>query len=567
MKLIFVEYLASLKERGELDVIMPDLLSELGLSVISRPATGTKQYGVDVAAVGSDGDGNRKVFLLSIKPGDLRRSGWDVGPQSLRTSLNQILDVYVPNQIPKRYSNLPVVVVLCIGGELHEDVRTDVEGFIRQNTRDRISFDVWNGDRLADLLLSGILRENALPENSRSDLRKSIALADEPDASFGHFSRFVTAIVDQCKATRPARLTAIRRIYLGLWTLYVWSRTADNTEAAYLSSERAVLMAWHLVKNHIIGKSKPARQLIQSMERLISLHGLIADDYISRYVEPRARILHGLSSAVPSHASLDVNLRLFELVGRIGMRGHWLLHIADRLGQQGNADQQEAVRNALQSQAQLLADMIGNNPILRSPIKDSQATDINIACLFLDRVGYGDVIRQWIGQIAQATAFAFDSHAPYPCVYEEYGDLIEHPRDNAEYRNDATAGSILVPTLSVWAAATNDTETLGLLTDFVAGRYKHSTLQLLYPGTDTESLLYRGNVNHGLAFTDIAIKRSCKDVLSPIKAECNASREFWSLSAVTHGLWPLVILASRHHRVPVPPHFWPFPDETTEESY
>lgn len=99
MKLIFVEYLASLKERGELDVIMPDLLSELGLSVISRPATGTKQYGVDVAAVGSDGDGIRKVFLLSIKPVDLRRSGWDVGPQCLRTSLNQILDVYVPNQI------------------------------------------------------------------------------------------------------------------------------------------------------------------------------------------------------------------------------------------------------------------------------------------------------------------------------------------------------------------------------------------------------------------------------------------------------------------------------------
>ena len=566
MKLIFVEYLASLRERGELDVIMPDLLSELGLSVISRPARGTKQYGVDVAAVGNDGDGTRKVFLLSIKPGDLRRSGWDVGPQSLRTSLNQVLDVYVPKQIPKRYSKLPVVVVLCIGGELHEDVRTDVEGFIDQNTRGRITFDVWNGDRLADLLLSGILRENALPENSRSDLRKSIALADEPDASFGHFVRFTTEIVGQCKSTRPARLTAIRRIYLGLWTLFVWSRTADNTEAAYLSSERAVLMAWYLVKDHINSKSKPARQLIQSMERLISLHGLIADDYISRYIEPRAKMLHGLASAVPSHASLDVNLRLFELVGRVSARGHWLLHVTDLLDQQGNVDQKEAFIDAIQSKARLLADMIGNNPILWSPIKDSQAIDINIACLFLNRVGCDHVIRQWIGQIAQATVFAFESHGPYPCVYEEYRDLIEHPRGNAEYRIDATAGSILVPTLAVWAAATNDTETLGLLSDFVTGPYKHSTLQLLYPGADTEAHLYRGSADHGLAFTEIAIKRSCEEVLSPIKAECHASREFWSLSAVTHGLWPLVISASRHHRVPVPPHFWPFPDQTTEES-
>ena len=63
------------------------------------------------------------------------------------------------------------------------------------------------------------------------------------------------------------------------------------------------------------------------------------------------------------------------LVGRVSTRGHWLLHIADRFGQQGNVDQKEAIRNALQSTAQLLADMNGSNPVLCSPIKDSQAAD------------------------------------------------------------------------------------------------------------------------------------------------------------------------------------------------
>ena len=43
MKLIIQEYLASLKERGELDAILPDLLSELGLNVYSRPRRGTRQ--------------------------------------------------------------------------------------------------------------------------------------------------------------------------------------------------------------------------------------------------------------------------------------------------------------------------------------------------------------------------------------------------------------------------------------------------------------------------------------------------------------------------------------------
>ena len=563
MKLIFVEYLASLKERGELDVIMPDLLSEIGLSVISRPAIGTKQYGVDVAAVG-DSDGVRKVFLISIKPGDLRRSGWNTGEQSLRASLDQIEDVYIPKLLPGRYKHLPVVVVLCLGGELHEDVRTDVESYIDGHTRDGVAFEVWNGDMLANLLLSGVLRENALPKTWRSDFRKSVALVDEPDLSFGHFCRFVNNIAGACKATRPARLTAIRQIYLGLWTLYVWARTAGNTEAAYLCSERAVLIAWALVKDHLAGKSKAARQLKQSIERLITLHVLIADDYIASYVEPRAKIRHGLSSTVPSHASLDVNLRLFDLVGRMGIRGLWLLHLADRLGQDGK--EKEIVEGALQRTAQVLTDMISNNPILFTPIKDNQAIDINIACLFLDRVGSGHVIQHWIGQIAQATMFAFQSQGRYPCIYDDYRDLVDHPRVDDDYRVEATAGSLLVPTLAVWAAITADAGTLALLADFTSGPYAHSALQLWYPGADTETHLYRGSDNHGLAANGIEIPRSCAAMLSPVKSECAASAAFSSLSAVKCGLWPLVTLACRHHRVPVPPHFWPLSGPTIDSA-
>ena len=555
MKLILVEYLASLKERGELDVILPDLLSEIGMSVFSRPAIGTRQYGVDVGAEGGP-EGECKVFLISIKPGDLRRSGWNTGQQSLRASLDEIQDVYIPKILARRYKDLPVVIVLCLGGELHEDVRTEVEGYIDRYTDERIDFDIWNGDKLAGLILSGVLRENALPETWRSDFRKSLALVDEPDASFEHFRRLMNSIGDACEAAAPARLTAIRQIYLGLWTLYVWGRNADNIEAAYLCSERAVLIAWELTKEYLKSESEEARQIGQSMGRLIELHVRIADDYITSYVEPRAKTAYGLSAAVPSHASLDVNLRLFDLVGRIGSRGLWLRHSAGHLGQDGKEEHEEEVRLAVQRTAQLLADIIANNPILFTPIKDSQAIDINIACLFLNGVGSNSVIREWIRKTAEATMFAFRSHGLYPCVHNEYRDLIDHPRQDDDYRVEATAGSLLIPTLAVWAAVTRDAETLGRLADFVAGHYAHSTLQLWYPGSDTETHLYRGSDAHGLAASGIEIHRSCEAMLAPIKLECDASGAFTSLSAVSFGLWPLVILASRHHRVPVPPQFW-----------
>lgn len=558
MKLIFVQYLASLKERGELDVIIPDLLSELRLTVLSRPAIGTKQYGVDVVAVGDLGDGVRRLLLLSIKAGNLRRSDWDTGPQALRPSLNQIIDVYLQNLVPPRYSHLPVTIVICLGGDLHEDVRADVEGFIARKSKSRITLDLWNGDTLADFLLTGILREQALPQTWRSDFRKSVALVDEPDVSFECFGRFVRRIADACKPTRPARLTAIRQIYLGVWTLYVWARDAKNIEAAYLSSERALLVAWALIKDHVSGQSRPARQLRQSMERLISLHTTIAGDYMTGYLEPAAHLLHGVSSTVPSQSALDVNLRLFDIVGRVGAQGLWLLQALECIDPKIETEQGTIIREQLHSTAKLLADILQNNSILCTPIKDNQAIDINIACLFLNKVGCNHVVQTWIHQLVRATVFAYQSNGPYPCVFDDYRDLIDHPKKHADYRTDATVGSLLVPTLAVWAAVTDDAETLGVLADFAAGPYSHSTLQLWYPGPDTEEHLYPNSDTHGLAFTDMRIERNCEQMLAHITSECAASKHFRSLSALEYRLWPLIISASRHHRVPVPPHLWPF---------
>lgn len=74
MKLVFRQYLASLRERRELDAVLPDLLSELGYTVLSRPSIGTRQYGVDVAALSpADEAGKQQLYLFSIKQGDLMR--------------------------------------------------------------------------------------------------------------------------------------------------------------------------------------------------------------------------------------------------------------------------------------------------------------------------------------------------------------------------------------------------------------------------------------------------------------------------------------------------------------
>ncbi len=102
MNPIVREFFRGLKERDELDVILPEMLTAMGFEVLSRPMVGTRQYGADIAAVGDDTDGVRKLFLFSVKRGDLNRTEWNgASDQALRPSLDEIKDAYLNGVAPE----------------------------------------------------------------------------------------------------------------------------------------------------------------------------------------------------------------------------------------------------------------------------------------------------------------------------------------------------------------------------------------------------------------------------------------------------------------------------------
>lgn len=78
MKLVIAEYLRTLRERDELDRLLPDLLVEMDYVLVARPQTGNRQYGVDIAARGNNSEtGEDELLLLVVKQGDIGRAEWD----------------------------------------------------------------------------------------------------------------------------------------------------------------------------------------------------------------------------------------------------------------------------------------------------------------------------------------------------------------------------------------------------------------------------------------------------------------------------------------------------------
>ena len=370
MKLIIREYLASLRERNELDALLPDLLSQMGLDVFSKPGVGGRQYGVDIAAYGSIDGGPKIVYLFSVKAGDLGRVDWNGGSvQALRPSLDDILDTYIPNHLPTQFKDKPVEVCLSFGGNIKEAVRQDVTSYEKRYTTDKISFSEWNGEKIAMYIEQYLLREELLPKKCRHLLRKSLALLDEPDSSYNQFKGLVTLLSTNNSEKSEDTLTAIRQLYICLWILYSWCREEDNLESAYLASELTLLHAWDMGKPFFGKKKKLDKAILGTISAIQALHIQISSHYIEIKILPHTDKLYALSSAVNPSSSVDVNIKLFDLAGRLALSGLWAYWYLDKFPEnEDNSDITDTLKQLIIKYQSSIKQLIINNPMLLSLI-------------------------------------------------------------------------------------------------------------------------------------------------------------------------------------------------------
>jgi len=166
-------------------------------------------------------------------------------------------------------------------------------------------------------------------------------------------------------------------------------------------------------------------------------------------------------------------------------------------------------------------------------------------------------VKSWINTIAHNWIFCIRSENRYPTIRSGYRELLEHPKkDNEEYFKEVTAGSTLLPILACWAEALNDKDTFKLLTDLSENYLEHCNPQLWLPNIDTEEKLYDGDTHNGAALSDIVIGPKIEDTRQYIEKECTTDEHFEQLSTVQMGHEPIIAMACRHHRLPIPPQIW-----------
>ena len=551
---VLEDYLKGLGERQDLENLIVDLIMGMKLRVISRPQRGPRQHGVDIAAVGVDPEDRiKKLFLFVVKSGDINRTTWQGGAQSIRASLEQVLDVYLSSCISAEHRDLPVMIVVTTGGTLLQTCQIDWAKFTNRHVSDHCCIVLWDGDRLADLIDKHRLGEALIPRPARQAFRKLLLFDEGEISTSSNFDRILKELLGSEVRKRDLKRAA-QQIVILLDLLAKWAEVNNSYHQAWLCAERALLQTWEWGR---VNGQLETRVFTHGFSEIYSTYFRIAVMYVHRLL-PHCRVRDGLSKTKRRHSTIEYHLWLYDVMGHIAMLAMCLMDIASR-----SAQGRVALDNCLDA----LASLIDMHPISDAPAIDGHVMEIAATLsVMLSKEESRHFAKQWIRKMLGRIRFAYQRVGRgYPVDTDSIDALIEVQHGDVHNKEQHTRISTLFPIMAEFCVLLDDEQAYGMLVKLVREVFLHTNLQMWHPNEETDAALYASNCGLCTGFTCTGLR--LPDKLEDLKAEIvEANPKLWDpiqLSCFKHKFTLLAWISSRHYRSPLIPLLWRAPILTT----
>lgn len=554
MKLILSQYLRSLKERAEFDRLLPDLLFAMNYVPISRPQVGVRQFGVDLATVGTNEDGVDELLLVVIKRGDITRSNWDSGPQAVRASLNEVFDVYLTTHVDPAHKSRQKRIVVATTGDLKQDVEINWNGYVKEHANLAV-INFWGVDRIASLIERYLLNENIFVSEDRMLLRKSLALSGEIDYDRKDLYKLISrqlglGRVGQLERQQNTRelQKALRTVNLSTRIFSQWSEDEGNLKHALIASERAMLWSWHRINL----ESPTDATLYKEFRPLLESHQEVGKRYFEK-LENHLTIKDGLAGYSNDDAPFSV--MVFEQIGLLATIG-----LTQALYYDGEDNLALNFKYA-DRVAKGLASLLKNNPVSGSPRFDHNMIEIVLGLLLLKSAHLDSVADEWLTELVIRADYTFISERKFPISSDSFEDLADVMfSDDEDLRNSLKKTSWILPTLATWSVILNQNDLYEKLAKSSKNAYPEVCLQLWHPNKDCVKYMYFGAAcdQCGEVEAPINLPSTLPEYRDMMKAILTTSRfDISKFSpACLAGMDALDLIAARHFRTPIAPSFW-----------
>jgi hypothetical protein len=553
MKLILAEYINSLKEDGELDKVIQDILRANGVEIFSRPERG-RQYGVDIYAVGKDftDDHKKKVFLITVKQGDLDRKNWDAEVNSIRQSIDEIREVFIQNNLASQHKKLPIKIVVAYNGLIKQGLQQNWKGYTDQYPK--FDFALWEAGFLVEQFQEKLLNESGFSNKLRSSIRKTIIHLENRDYQFEDFVKVLDMLEDDYKKTKykKTKLRILKELRLLVSIVLKYCEEADNLLHAVKCSEKYVLRIWSMF---VLGK--PDTEYSKEIVEGFFMHLRILGEYNTKFsFVPDVK--DGLGRSVGD--ALSYCTVVYEQIGIWCETGLFLLQMSEFL-ETGNANNSKQIASGLRERAASIASqairLVNNNQIFYTPRYDDHLIEIHMLLMLIYKLGLKqqavDLLQGLQKHIAEAFAFSrtFPAHREIRKIAELEADT------DARLKYDYNS-SYLYTVLVEWSMVLSSPTLYNSFKIIKDTFFKDITLLLWFPDKETEKKVFTENANDdsGYALSGIELSETMDEYKLLVEEEYENNCFEKGFSFIKERYWVIGLVASRHFRTHVFPYYW-----------
>jgi hypothetical protein len=544
MRLAIREYLAGLRESEELDALLPDLLLSMGMRPVETPKRGVKQYGVDIAAVGQlpDEGSPRSLFLFVIKSGDIRQADWAGPRQAVRPSLDDVRYNYVRNCISPEFLDLPVVVVVCCGGKIEQDVCHELAALEDSFQASGIRLTKWDGSYLSILIERHLMEEPTFPSISQHRLRRALALIDLNEYRLDDYYALLADTLSEGQNTLTAKQRShrMRQANLCLRIVAKWAEEADNLRQALVAAERTILNSWDWMRQLGFPPS-----LWPEFGKVYRTYDMLQNRYFEK-LRPALGVEDGLFGYGGDR--IEYPIRVFETIGFLSTLGF------EALAAIGIS----RFRRNLAEVTDGLASLIALNPASKTPCFDEHSIEITLGLLLLYRSGHQKDARDWAIGLSRHIVNACRLGRHYPLSSDSYDQLIDMEAEGWAPPERTMDLSTILPILAEWLLVLGMDDEYEHLRRASEDLLAKTTLQYWYPNSESEVHIYARNAANksgtSLVLSSLPNDRdTARAALGSIRTEFPGPDIF---SCYSKGLPQLLFIAARHYRTPLHPYYW-----------
>lgn len=469
MRLIIKDYLLQLKEKDELDLLLCDVLFQMGYITENRPKTGNRQYGVDIRAQNED-----ELLLCVVKQGNMTRQNWNSGQNAVRQSLDEIQDCYL-GLIKGKEREKKLHVVVATNGMIDEAVRPDWEGYRGRNTvwsGMNVQIDFWNIDTLTDLVQKNLFDEHVFGAGMQGLMRRALYFIGDGDYHREYFEQIINGFFALIKAGDSSKecKKKLASVYLASQMIAQYAAEARIYKIAIAVSEYLIIRFWkYMMENEKFDNSGCAEWLHKFLEEY--------KKWNQKYYESIKYCCQG-KNRVPAYNPVEQKVLLYEMVGYVTSYAYYL-SFENKYDKKARNDCDEIVNSIIQ--------LINNHPQFNYAPYDKDIGIVSMLYRLLLRLNRAQDVKILINNQTVQLAWYYRFFQKYPSPEDSFEDAINiHMGFPAEdYRTSAFWGTMLE-----WLVLMEQKELYGELQPFLAEELEGVTKCAWFLKADEECALY-----------------------------------------------------------------------------